>query len=119
MPMVSRTTKSCIESESNLLKALETQIASWSQKPTSMYIFELHQVFDGKEEFPEIAVATFGPHSCALYAQENLTEKELVIFEFFLRDLDPDDQIVVFNQRDFDAVKKYLYGKKVDVGIDF
>lgn len=58
-----------------------------------------------------IAVSKYGKRY-AMCTPEDLTEKELVVFEFILRDADPDEEIVVFTKRDYHAVKKYLYGNK-------
>ena len=58
-----------------------------------------------------IAVSKYGK-KYAMLTPEDLTEKELVVFEFILRDADPDEEIVVFTKREYNAVKKYLYDKK-------
>ena len=57
------------------------------------------------------AISKYGK-KYAVLTPEDLTEKELVIFEFILREADPDDEFVVFTRREYNAAKKYLYGKK-------
>ena len=57
------------------------------------------------------AISKYGK-KYAILTPEDLTEKELVIFEFVLREADPDDEFVVFSKRDYHAAKKYLYDKK-------
>jgi hypothetical protein len=61
-----------------------------------------------------IAISKYGK-KYAMLTPEDLTEKELMVFEFVLRDVDLDEEIVVFTKREYDAVKKYLYGKKIKV----
>lgn len=58
-----------------------------------------------------VAIAKFG-NVYAMRTPDYLTEKQLVVFEFVLRDAAPQDEVVVFSQRDYDAVQKYKYSKK-------
>ena len=59
-----------------------------------------------------VAIAKFG-NVYAMRTPEYLTEKQLVIFEFVLRHVEPQDEIVVFSMRDYDAAMKYKHGKKI------
>ena len=58
-----------------------------------------------------VAISQYGKRY-AMLTPEDLTEKELVVFEFVLQDVEPDAEIIVFSRRDYSAVKKYLCGKK-------
>ena len=116
MPFVSTTTKKRVQVYQYAFVRLETVIAPLldGKEPDSEFIYELDSRYSTDDGPAMIAVARIGDRH-ALYAPEYLTEKQLVIFEFFLRDADSNDHLVVFSQRDYDAVKKYLYGKDVDV----
>ena len=59
-----------------------------------------------------VAIAKFG-NVYAMRTPEYLTEKQLVVFEFVLRDAEPQDEIVVFSKKDYDAVMKYKYSKEI------
>ena len=48
----------------------------------------------------------------AMLTPADLSEEELLIFEYALRGAEPDEEIIVFTKREYKAVKKYLYDKK-------
>lgn len=116
MPLVSTTTKKRINLYQDAFERLESLSALLlnGNEPENEFIFELDHRYSTDDGPAMIAVAKIADYH-ALYAPEYLSEKQLVIFEFFLREADSNDHLVVFSQRDYDAVKKYLYDKEVDV----
>ena len=48
----------------------------------------------------------------AMLTPDSLTEEELIVFAYVLEEMGPDEEIVVFTKRDYNAVLKYLRGKK-------
>lgn len=61
-----------------------------------------------------VAISKYGK-TYAMLTPDNLNQEDLLIFESVLRSADPDEEIVVFTERDYNAVKKYLYNKKCEV----
>ena len=116
MPMVLTTSKKRFKTYQDAFNRLESLIAPLlnNKEPEEEFIYELDSKYSTEDGPSMLAVAIIGD-TCALYAPEYLSEKQLVIFEFFLRKADSNDHLVVFSQRDYDAVQKYLYGKEVDV----
>ena len=58
-----------------------------------------------------VAISKYGKRY-AMLTPEDLTEKEMIVFDYVMNEVDPDDEIIVFTQRDYNAVKKYLRDKK-------
>ena len=58
-----------------------------------------------------VAISKYGK-KYAMLTPEDLNEKEMIVFDFVLQEIEPEEEIVVFTQRDYDAVKKYLRDKK-------
>ena len=88
--------------ESNLFKKSVEQV--WCYYVCGDYVTD-----DGPAM---VAIAKFG-NVYAMRTPEYLTEKQLVVFEFVLRDAEPQDEIVVFSKKDYDAVMKYKYNKEI------
>lgn len=116
MPFTSTISKQQLNMHLNALKTLEQKIANYygDVEVKDERIFKLIDYNHNGYHAPIVALATIGDET-ALYSPEWLTEKDLVIYSYLLRDADSDDHIVVFSQKDYDAVKQYLYGKEVDV----
>jgi len=114
MPLVSINPKKEIISYYELIQMLEKKCESCKlfagKEAENTFIYSvsnpIHPKFD-----TSVAVSKYGK-IYAMCTPEDLTEKELVVFEFILRDADPDEEIVVFTKRDYHAVKKYMYGNK-------
>lgn len=115
MPMVSMTSKKYIKIYQTALEYLEQEMKG--KELDAEYIYELDGSYATDDGPAFIAVALIDDTHAALYAPEYLTEEQLAVFEIFLRTADSNDHFLVFSQRDYDAVQKYLYGKKVDVKI--
>ena len=115
MPFVSTTPKKRVKTYQDAFNRLESLIDHLlGKEPEEEYIYELDSRYSTDDGPAMIAVAIIGD-SHAVYAPKYLTDKQLVIFEHFLRKADSNDHLIVFSQRDYEAVKKYLYSKEVDV----
>lgn len=119
MPFTSQKSKQRITLDYQLMLALQEKCAKYVMftglSPEKEYIFTAHL-----DSPATIAVAEY--HTCktyAVYSSDELTKDLLSVFEFFLRDVkqhaEPGEQIVVFSQKDYDAVVKYLYGAPINV----
>ena len=118
MPLVSTTSQKQIEAEYNAIKKLQEKCKSCKAfrgkvaKSTFIYLVHGYKTDDGPAM---LAIANYEDNNHAIYTPAYLTEEQLVIFEFLLRDVDKNDKITVFSRRSYDAVKKYSYGKPVNV----
>lgn len=114
--------KEHVEIQYKLLKALEEKCSACKLfdgfTPDYGYIYrEFTTPSDCK-----VAIVYVKYNSCrtyAVYSPETLTGKDLAIFKSFLykeiKYAEPDEQIVVFSQKDYDAIMKYNYGKPINV----
>ena len=116
MPIVSTTTKKRVNFYQDAFNRLESLIIPLlnGKEAEKEFIYELDHRYITDDGPAIIAVAQID-NSLALYAPEYLNEYQLVIFEFFLRAADSKDELIVFSQRDYDTIQRYLYGKEVDI----
>lgn len=115
MPIIRREPKVNVEKQQEALKNLEIRLGN--KKIMEEYIFQVEGEYETDEGPAMLAFAELKNGSYAIYAPKYLSEKQLVVFEFLLREVDEKDQLLVFSQRDYEAVKKYSYGKNVNVKI--
>ena len=101
----------------NLFETLETRIAPLlnGKEPDDEYIFEFQDSSYSTDDDPAMVAMAYIGNVYAICTPDYLTDEQLAIFEEILWDVESDNHIVVFSQRDYDAVKKYLCGKEVDV----
>lgn len=122
MPIVSKTSKKYVERCHDALKVLEKEMVNFldGKEPKDEFIYRLDSYYY-TDDSPNaiLAVAIVDNTHKFVYAPEHLIEEQMVIFEYFLRDANSNDHIYVFSQRDYDAVKKYLNGKDVDIRMVF
>lgn len=118
MPLVSTTKRETVEKQYKLLSALEAECVACrelsGEKPDLEYIYEEYDM-DKVPKTACIAVAQYNAsNTYAVYAPADLPESHLSIFELFLREVkeyaEAGDRIIVFSQRDYDAIIKYSYG---------
>jgi hypothetical protein len=116
MPIVSTTTKKRVNFYQDAFNRLDSLIAPLlnGKEAENEFIYELDYRYFTEDGPAMIAVAQIG-NSLALYAPEYLNENQLVIFEFFLRAADSKNELIVFSQKDYDTIQRYLYGKEVDI----
>ena len=122
MPLVSHTSKERVEMQHQLMIALESKCSVCElfkgMSPDSSYIYTLRN-----SNFTEPVMLAFAQYNdCkayAVYASEDLTEKQLSVFEYFLREVkqyaEENEQIVVFSQKNYDAIMKYNYSEPISV----
>lgn len=119
MPLVSTTSKKQIENQYNAIAKLQEKCESCKsfrgKVAKSIFIYEVCTDYQTSDGPAMLAIADFGDNNYAIHTPDYLTDKQLVVFEFLLRDVDNKDKIVVFSKRSYDAVKKYSYGKPVNV----
>lgn len=114
--------KEHVEIQYKLLKALEEKCSACKLfdgfTPDNEYIYR--RFTDLSDYKAAIVYAEYKScHTYAVYSPETLTEKDFAIFESFLYKVlkyaEPDEQILVFSQKDYDAIMKYNYGKPINV----
>ena len=119
MPLVSTTPKKQIENQYNAIVKLQEKCKSCNlfqgKVAKSIFIYEVCTDYQTSDGSAMLAIADFGDNNYAIHEPDYLTDKQLVVFDFLLRTVDNKDKIVVFSKRSYDAVKKYSYGKPVNV----
>jgi len=116
MPIVSHTSQKTIELQHNAIKALEELCSKIFTGKIADYIFtysvcDQYETDDGPAM---IAVAQYG-NWYAVYAPEYFSEEQFKIFEYFLQKAEENDTFFVFSEKSRDAMRKYSYGKPVNV----
>ena len=116
MPIVSHTPQKTIELQHNAIKALEELCSKNFPGKIADYTFTYsicnqYVTYDGPAM---IAVAQYG-NWYAIYVPEYFSEEQFKIFEYFLRDAEENDTFFVFSEKSHAAMKKYSYGKPINV----
>ena len=86
-----------------------------AQTAKETYTYSVCREYVTDEGPAMVAIAKYGEDTYAIYAPDYLTERQLVVLEFILRDIKSEDKIVVFSQKCFNALGKYSYGKQLNV----
>ena len=115
MPLIATISKKEVERQKKTLEILELNLGELCNKIKIEYIFQLTNYYATNDGPAMLAVAILEDGRYVVYGPEYLTKKQLIIFEFLLQDVDFDDNILVISQRDYDAIKKYLFGRNVNV----
>lgn len=115
MPIIKRVPESNGEKQQEALKNLEIRLTN--KKIEEEYIFEVAGEYQTDEGPAMLAVAKLKNGAYAVYAPKYLVEEQLVVFKFLLRDIEVSNYLFVFSKRDYEAVKRYCYGKEVNVKI--
>ena len=119
MPLISTTSKKQIENQYNAIAKLQEKCESCKsfrgKVAKSIFIYEVCTDYQTSDGPAMLAIADYGNNNYAIYTPDYLTDEQLVVFEFLLRDVDKNDKLVVFSQRSYEAVKKYSYSKSVNV----
>ena len=115
MPIVSTVSKQQVEVQYNTMEKLMQQCetcnilkSKTAEEVVCYYICSDYNTEDGPAM---VAIASFG-NIHAMMTPDYVTEKQLVVFEFVLRNLEPHEEIVVFSKKDYDAVKYYKRQRK-------
>ena len=119
MPMITVTGKARIELQHNLISGLDEKCKSCEllrgKIAQRSYTYEVYRNYTNVEDTFIIAIAAYGGGIYAMYALEEVAEKKMRFLEYFLKDLEPEDVIIVFSEKIFKAVKKYSYGRPINV----
>lgn len=119
MALISTTPKKQIETQYNAIAKLQEKCESCKlfrgKVAESVFIYSVCVDYETEDGPAMLAIADFGNNDYAIYTPDYLTDKQLIVFEFLLRDVENNDKLVVFSERSYDAVKKYSYGKPVNV----
>ena len=119
MPIVSTTSKKHIESAYNLIAMLQEKCESCKifrgQTAKETYIYSVCNDYSTDDGPAMVAIAKFGDDTYAIQPPQYLTDEQFGVFEFVLRDIKPDDKIVVFSLESYNALGKYSYGKPINV----
>ena len=119
MPMASISSKKEVNRQYHLIQILEEKCKLWKlfagKEAETTFIYSVCNPIPPKYD-TMVAISKYGK-TYAMLTPNDLTQEELVIFEFALREIDSDEEIVVFSRRDYNAAKKYLYGKKNKVSL--
>lgn len=77
-------------------------------------------IFHLEEECGErIAAVAFKGKWCAICTPKSNSDNCPSIFEYIIREMEDGDSIMVFSTRDYVNVKKCLYGKKVEITLNY
>ncbi len=119
MPFILTTSKKGIEEQNQAIAKLQEKCESckWFKGNVAqdIFIYLAYEDYTTEDGSAMLAIADFGNNDYAIYMPDYLTDEQLAVFEFLLRDVDDKDKLVVFSQRSYDAVKKYSHGKPVNV----
>lgn len=120
MPLTSTVSKERLERQNQLLATLEAKCADCEElkgmKSDNEYIYFVH---DQHPDGPAmLAYAVYNKcKTYAVYVSEELADERLGIFSYFMSNVkkyaEPDEQIIVFSQRDYDAINKSNYGNPI------
>lgn len=117
--MISTTSKKSIESQYNAITKLQEKCESCNafrgQTAKKIWLYSICGEYSTEEGQAMLAIAEYEKNTYAIYAPEYLTEKQFVVIEFLLREVEPEDKIVVFSQETYNALGKYSYGKPMNV----
>ena len=119
MPMITITLKERIELQYSVISRLEEKCSSCEllrekvAKQTCTY--EAYRNHTNDKDTVMIAIATYEDNIYAIYVPEHFNEKQMRVFEFLLRDIEPENTVIVFTEESYNAVKKYSCGKPINV----
>ena len=118
MPFIAKTSKEEIELQSTIIAKLEEKCASCTklleESVDSIWTYSVVVGYRTDDGPAIVAIAKYG-NIYAIYEPEYLTEEQLVVYEFLIRDVESKDRLIVFSKRGYDAIKKYDYNKRVNV----
>lgn len=111
MPMVSVIPKEEICKQHGLIGMLMIKCKNFTRKEAEQsWIYAVTNPIYPKFD-TMVAISKYGK-KYAMLTPEDLTEKEMIVFDYVLNEIEPGEEIVVFTRRDYNAVKKYLRDKK-------
>ena len=120
MPIISYTPKKRVEAQHNAIRMLQEKCDSCNlfcnRECKEIFIYSVCGDYITDDGEAMVAIAAYGEHIYAIYAPEYLTQEQYVVFEFLMRDVEPQDKLVVFSKESYDAIMKNNYSKQpIDV----
>lgn len=118
MPMTGVDPKEDIEAEYNTIKELQENCESCklfkNKTADEVFIYKIFSEYETEDGKAMVAIARYG-EIYAIHPPKYLTGEQWVVLEFFLRNLEPNDRLVVFSQETFVNLGRYSYGKQLNV----
>ena len=118
MPMVGFVPKEDIEAEYNTIKELQEKCESCKlfkgKKPDDFFIYKIFGEYATEDGQAMVAIARYGK-TVAIYPPKYLTGKQWGVLNLFMKELEPDDSLVVFSQETFENLGRYSYGRQLNV----
>ncbi len=115
MPLISITPKKNVELLHNTILELQQKCESCDllreKTVKEIFTYAVSNDYVTDDGPAMVAIASYDNNIYAIHAPEYLTDKQFVVFEFLLCNIEPQDEIIVFSQSAYIAVKKYTNGK--------
>ena len=118
MPFVSIVYEKDLKVQYDAMQELKDELKrSGLPKPDEIFIYQAtdfhHQYLTSKG--PTIIVAAKFKNEIAIKSVSYLTDSQLEIFSFFFEDTGLYENIIVFSEKDYNAIKKCLHNSKVKI----
>jgi len=119
MLSVSATPKKHIENQYDAILKLQEKCQSCkslqSKVAENILIYSVRESYTTEDGPAMLAIAHLGNDEYAIYAPDYLTDEQLIVFERLMNGANDTDKFVVFSKRSYDAMKKYSYGRPINV----
>ncbi len=115
MPLVSTTTQKMVHTQYFLLERLLFLCKGYNvfngKDPEHVFCYQVDSDYRTDDGPAMVAIACLG-NTYAMLTPDYITQKQMVVYEFILREAEPNDEFVLFYGRDYKAVKKCPYSEK-------
>ena len=120
MPLVSFTSEKEVALKSNTIERLKQECLHCSllsgKTADATFVYTVTGCSLVNSSDPMMLAFAHYNGTFAVYTPSYLTGKQLVIYEYFLRDeIKPHETIIVFSKKDYEAIQKYRYSKPINV----
>lgn len=119
MPIISWEDQKNIEVKHNAIAKLQEKCESCKlfrgKVAKDIYCYSIRGEYSTDDGPAMLVIASYDKDTYAIYAPEYLTHEQLDVFEFFLREVEPRDKLIVFSKKSYNAVKEHRCGKSVNV----
>lgn len=116
MPIISHTPKKLVEAKHDAIVKLQEKCNSckllYKREVKDIFIYSVCRDYSTDDGPAMVAIAQYDEDTYAIYAPEYLTQEQYVVFEFLMRDVEPQDKLVVFSKESYDVIMKNNYSKK-------
>ena len=115
MPLVSTTTKKMVHTQYFLMDRLMFLCKGYNvfkgKEPEHIFCYQIDSDYRIDDGPAMVAIACLG-NTYVMMTPDYITEKQMVVYEFILREAEPNDEFFVFYGRDYEAIKKCPYSEK-------